>query len=131
MGSTRAGRAQDQPLLLNPDLYTAGIETALALDGALFCTGHSAVLDNAGMQALGAHSLDFVRSLAKWSLDALDEREPRSLGTVAKMMLDSLTGYEIAFHLHASVQAHLSKHCREGLARAVMVDGHKHYLRVT
>ena len=49
--------------------------------------------------------------------DALDEREPRSLGTVARKMLDSLVGYEIGFHLHASVQAHLSKHCRDGAAR--------------
>ncbi len=130
-GALAPGAPKINPYYYNPDLYAAGIETALALEGALYCNGHSGALDNAGMRALGAHSLDFVRSLAQWSLDALDEHEPRSLGTVARTVLASLPGYESGFHLHASVQAHLSKHCREGAARVVMVDGHKHYLRVT
>jgi hypothetical protein len=49
---------------------------------------------------------------------------------IAQKVFASLPGYEIGFHLHASVQAHLSKFCHEGQARTVMVGGHKHYLRV-
>jgi hypothetical protein len=102
----------------------------VGLDGALYCTGHAGALDQIGMQSLCQQSLEFVDSLAQWSLDALDTVEPRSLGSVAQMVLESLPGYEIGFHLHASTQAHLTIHCRDGRARAVMVDGYKHYLRV-
>ena len=107
-------RPSTSPYYYNPDLYTQGIETVLALEGALYCTGHFGSLDQAGMQALGDQSLDFVRSLAQWTLDALDAAEPRSLGMIARTVLASLPGYEIGFHLHASAQAHLSKFCREG-----------------
>jgi len=128
-GALAPGAPRINPYYYDADLYTQGIERALALDGALYCTGHAGALDQAGMRALGEKSLEFVRSLGQWSLDALDPAEPRSLGTVAQTVLELLPGYEIGFHLHASVQAHLSKHCREGRARAVMVGGHKHYLR--
>ena len=118
------------PYYYNPDLYTQEIETVLALKGARYCTGHFGSLDQAGMQALGDQSLDFARTLAQWTLDALDPSEPRSLGMIARTVFASLPGYEIGFHLHASAQAHLSKFCREGQARAVIVGGQKHYLRV-
>lgn len=129
-GALAPGAPKINPYYYDADLYTQGVEAVLALDGGLYCTGHSGSLDGAGMRALGAHSLDFVRSLAGWTLAALDGNEPRPLGAVAKMMLDSLVGYEIGFHLHASVQAHLTQYCREGAARAVMIDNLKHYLRV-
>jgi glyoxylase-like metal-dependent hydrolase (beta-lactamase superfamily II) len=129
-GALAPGAPKINPYYYNPDLYAHGIETALTLDGALYCTGHSGSLDQAKMQILGELSLEFVQSIAQWSLDALDAAEPRSLGTVARTVLASLPGYEIGFHLHASVQAHLSKHCLEGMVRAVMIDGLKHYLRV-
>jgi glyoxylase-like metal-dependent hydrolase (beta-lactamase superfamily II) len=129
-GALAPGAPKINPYYYDADLYAHGIETALALDGALYCNGHSGVLGGTGMQALGEKSLEFVRSLAQWSLDALDPVEPRSLGAVARTMLESLPGYEIGFHLHASVQAHLTKFCREGAARAVIVGGLKHYARV-
>ena len=118
------------PYYYNPDFYIQGVETALALDGALYCTGHFGALDQAGMQVLGETSLSFVRSLAQWSLDALDPIRPRSLDTIARMVLAALPGYEIGFHLYASTQAHLTKFCHQAAARAVMVGGHKHYLRM-
>ncbi len=118
------------PYYYNPDLYMSGIEKALALNGGLYCTEHFGSLDQVGMQALGEKSLEFVQSLARWSLEALDSAEPRSLGTVTSTVQASLPDYEIGFHLYASTQAHLSKHCREGSARTIMVNGHKHYLRV-
>ncbi|MCC6802235.1 MAG: hypothetical protein IT319_05060, partial [Anaerolineae bacterium] len=130
-GALAPGAPKINPYYYNADLYAQGIEAVLALDGGLYCTGHAGSLDSAGMHALGAHSLDFVRSLAEWTLAALDEAEPRSLGAIARIVLASLPGYEIGFHLHASVQAHLTKYCREGAARAVMIDSLKHYLRVT
>jgi len=130
-GALAPNVVKTNPYYYNPDLYVHGVETALALDGALYCTGHFGALNQAGMQALGEQSLDFVRSMAQWSLDALDPVEPRSLGTVAKTVQSWLPGYEIGFHLYASTQAHLSKQCREGSARAIVLDGHKHYLRVT
>ncbi len=129
-GALAPGVPKISPYYYNTDLYVQGIETALALNGALYCTGHTGSLDNAGMQALAAKSLDLVRSIDQWSLDALDPIEPRSLTTVGAIVRLSLPGYEIGFHLYASTQAHLSKHCREGTARVVMIDGHKHYLRV-
>jgi hypothetical protein len=65
-----------------------------------------------------------------YRLDTPFDGLPRSLGTVASMVRTSLPGYEIGFHLYASTQAHLTAHCREGAARVIMIDGHKHYLRV-
>ncbi len=128
-GAPVFGIANTSPYYYDADLYARGIETVLALDGALYCTGHFGSLDRAGMRALGEQSLGFVRSSARWSQDALDTSEPRSLGAIARTVLASLPGYDIGFHLYASVQAHLTKFCREGTARAVMVGGHKHYLR--
>jgi glyoxylase-like metal-dependent hydrolase (beta-lactamase superfamily II) len=129
-GALAPGAPKINPYYYNPELYARGIQTVMGLDASLYCTGHFGALDQAGMQSLCQRSLEFVNSLAQWSLDALDPVEPRSLGTVAQLVLESLPGYEIGFHLHASTQAHLSIHCRDGRARAVMVDGHKHYLRV-
>jgi hypothetical protein len=130
-GALAPNVTKTNPYYYNSDLYAGGVVRALALLGTLYCTGHFGALDQPGMQDLCEKSLDFVRSMAQWSLDALDSVEPRSLGTVAGLVQVSLPGYEIGFHLYATTQAHLSKHCSEGSARAIMLNGHKHYLRVT
>ncbi len=130
-GALAPGAPKISPYYYNPDLYTRGIETILALNGSLYCTGHAGSLDQAGMKELGEKSLDLVRSMARWSHDALSESEPRSLLTIGAKIRESLPGYDIGFHLYASTQAHLSKQCAEGTARTVMIDGHKHYLRVS
>ena len=129
-GALAPGAPKINPYFYDPDLYLDGIETVLALDASLFCTGHSGSLDAKGLQRLGASSRDFVRSLGEWTLAALDAHEPRPLGTIARTVLTSLDGYEIGFHLHASVQAHLTRFCRHGVARTSMQRGLKHYLRV-
>ena len=81
------------------------------------------------MQQLSEKSLDLVRSTARWSYEALDADEPRSLATIGAKVRESLEGYDIGFHLYASTQAHLTKHCADGKARAVMINDLKHYLR--
>ena len=129
-GALAPGAPKISPYYYDPDLYTEGIETVMGLNGDVYCTGHASSLDQAGMKVQAEMSLDLVRSSAQWSLDALDTTEPRPLARIGETVRSSLDGYELGFHLFASTQAHLSKHCREGLARVVMLDGHKHYLRV-
>jgi len=116
------------PYYYDPALYLAGIEKALSLNGEIYCSGHSGVLSFDDMKALAETSVEAVRALERWTLEALDTQEPRSLTEVAHRVVARLPGYEVGFHLHASSQAHLLKHCGSGRARAVMVGGHKHYL---
>jgi glyoxylase-like metal-dependent hydrolase (beta-lactamase superfamily II) len=129
-GALAPGAPKINPYYYDADLYAQGIETVAGLEADLYCTGHAGSLDRQGFGRLASLSLDLVRSLSDWTFAALQPSEPRSLGQVARAVLPHLPGYEIGFHLHASVQAHLTKFCREGRARAVMVDGLKHYLKV-
>jgi glyoxylase-like metal-dependent hydrolase (beta-lactamase superfamily II) len=129
-GAIVPGQPVVYPYYYDPVLYLAGIEEALALHGEIYCTGHSGVLSYEEMKALAEKSVDAVRSLERWSLEALDRQQPRSLTDVAHRAVEHLPGYEVGFHLHASTQAHLLKQCGSGRARAVMVGGHKHYLAV-
>lgn len=128
-GALAPGAPKINPYYYDVDLYARGIDRILALDGSLYCTGHSASLDAAGMRSLCQHSLAFASSMASWTEGAIDRQEPRSLRTIAQSVLAHLPGYESGFHLHASVQAHLTKLCRTGAARAVMHDNLKHYVK--
>ena len=47
----------------------------------------------------------------------------------AIVAMERVALHESGFHLHASVQAHLTKLCRTGAARAVMHDNLKHYVK--
>ena len=129
-GALAPGAPQINPYYYDVDAYLAGVGTILALSGSLYCTGHSATLDTTGMTALAEHSRHFVRAMAEWTDAALDRDEPRSLRELARAVVAHLPGYESGFHLHASVQAHLTKLCRTGTARSVMRDNLKHYLKV-
>lgn len=129
-GALAPGAPKINPYYYDVDLYAQGIDRILNLGGSLYCTGHSASLDAGGMRTLCQHSLAFVRSMGSWTDAALDPIDPRSLRQVAQSVVANLPGYESGFHLHASVQAHLTKLCRDGGARAVMRGNLKHYVKV-
>ncbi len=72
----------------------------------------------------------FVDDIDRWSLDALSQTEPRSLHTVATYVWQHMPSYEFGYHIHGSTLGHLVRHVMQGRARAVMINGHKHYLAV-
>ena len=127
-GALAPGAPKINPYYYDVDQYVNGLEAIGLLEADLFCTGHSGALDRAEMAELIAHSKNFVETLANWTMDAVNTKAPQGLGSIARQVLNQLDGYEIGFHLHASVQAHLTKFCREGSIASVMVDGQKAYI---
>jgi glyoxylase-like metal-dependent hydrolase (beta-lactamase superfamily II) len=127
-GAITPGAPLISPYYYDVDAYTHGIETARSLAGEICCTGHARVLDSSSMANLCQRSLDLVHSCDQWSLEALDSLEPRSLKTITATVGTHLPDYEIGFHLTASTQAHLQRHCRDSRARTLMINDLKHYL---
>ena len=116
------------PYYYDPSLYVDSMQRALALNAACYCTGHHGALSYAHMAALVEESVGMVEQLDQLSLAALSD-EPASLAAVVKFISARLPDYVIGFHMYASVQAHLLRHCRHGRAGAQMIDNLKHYLR--
>lgn len=114
------------PYYADPTLYMAGIETAVALNGTMYCTGHNGALTCDQMLDLAAGSKEMVEWLDTYSLQALTPDKPLSLRDVVAHVSDKLPDYEVGFHLNASVQSHLLRHCAEGRARSVIVNDLKH-----
>jgi glyoxylase-like metal-dependent hydrolase (beta-lactamase superfamily II) len=118
------------PYYYDPTAYLAGIDAAVSLQGRLYCTGHNGALNYQQMLALAVDSGQMVDLLERHSLAALSQNEPRSLADVVRYISLQLPQYEVGFHLNASAQAHLLRHCREKRARAVIIGDLKHYLAV-
>jgi glyoxylase-like metal-dependent hydrolase (beta-lactamase superfamily II) len=97
-GAVAPDRPVVYPYYYDPALYLAGIEKALALHGEIYCTGHSGVLSYAEMKILAEKSVDAVRSLERWTLEALDTQQPRSLTEVAQRVVEHCR-VQVGFHL--------------------------------
>jgi glyoxylase-like metal-dependent hydrolase (beta-lactamase superfamily II) len=128
LGVTTPAGQRVPPYYYDPRAYLAGIETAVKLTATLYCTGHNGALNRQEMLALADESRQLVTMLDRYSLAALSKTEPRSLADVVRYVSSQLPQYEVGFHLNASVQAHLLRHCRDKRARAVIIDDLKHYL---
>jgi glyoxylase-like metal-dependent hydrolase (beta-lactamase superfamily II) len=122
---------QDAPsIYLGPDKYLAGVELLRGLKADTYCTGHFGVQDFNGMNQLCDLTHEFVNDIDRWSLEALSQTEPRSLHTIATYVWKHMPSYEFGYHIHGSTLGHLMRHVTQGRARAVMINGHKHYLAV-
>src|SRR5262249_43749696 len=128
LGVTTPAGQRVPPYYYDPAAYLAGIETTVNLRGQLYCTGHNGALTHQEMLALADESRRMVELLDRHSLAALSRTEPHSLADVVRYVSSQLPEYEVGFHLHASVQAHLLQQCRVKRARTVIIDDLKHYL---
>lgn len=114
------------PYYYDPGAYVASMKRALNLGADLYCTGHHGALNHEKMATLVDESVAMVEQLDRLSLAALSE-EPLSLAGVVEFISGKLPGYVIGFHMYASVQAHLLRHCQQARARVLMLDNLKHY----
>ena len=122
-----AGTPHQPSVYYSPSEYLEGVEMARSLDAELYLTSHFGVLDKTAMNEVCDKSHEFVESFERWSLGALSG-EPKTLHRVATEVASHIPEFDFGYHVHASTQAHLTRHVVKGRARSLMVGNRKHYV---
>lgn len=126
---TDPGTPEAPSVYYDADAYLAGARMAEALDATIYCTGHFGAIGHNAMARVVADSFDFVESFDTWTLEALEDGEPRTLHDIARHVSAQIPTYEFGFHIHASAQANLERHLRAGRVRTIVRSGRRHYVR--
>jgi len=127
--STAEGTPDAPSVYYDADAYLAGARMVETLRASTYCTGHFGAIDHAGMARIVSDSEAFVASFDEWTLEALADGAPRTLHEIALHVSSHIPTYEFGFHIHASAQANLERHAREGRIGTVVIDGRRHFRR--